>query len=441
MFASGCLDELNRRGFFPASRITDHFLDGFDLIIEHEEIPVVVYPYEWTFDMLRDAALRALEMIEVVAGFGWEFTDLHPYNILFRGARPVYVDLGSFRPLLPSRERHRAEDHHKFLKAFWRPLWLWSAGDAYLAKSILSGGEPYMPDLSWWLYRHSTLRSLSPRLSARWARRVDRWSRNGARLLHRLHLLSWFPSSLTSRLPVEILAREPGLLRKKIARLRQPLPTSWENYHKEVFQGGKPVSNERFDWLLDSIRSLDCESVTELAGNQGAFTLLMAEKTQVKTLICTDYSSGPISDFYDYCRTHADELKGVELHAAVLNFMAPAMLARTSPAPERLRSDLVVALGVLHHLILTQNFHPREILSTIAKYTRRYAIVEFMPLGLWTAQKSKPTPPWYTTDWFRGYFEEIFDVIAVEQLHPNRIAFVGCLKTAEVSKQKECLAA
>jgi hypothetical protein len=441
LFASGCLDELAKRGFFPASRLTDHVLRGFDLVVEHEEIPVVTYPYEWTFDMLRDAALAALEMIEISARFGWELSDLHPYNVLFRGAVPVYVDLGSFRPIPSGKDRRKASDHHKFLKTFWRPLALWASGDAFMAKSILSGSEPYMPDQSWWLYQHSTLRAISPRLGARWSRRLDRWARNGARLLHRTRVLSRLPRSVASRLPVEILAREPALLREKIARLPQPLPAGWENYHAEVFQGGRPVSNPRFDWLLDTIRSLDCESVTELAGNQGAFTALIAEKTQIKNLICTDYSSGPINDFYRYCRTQAPAREGVHLQGAVLNFMAPELLARTQPPSDRLRSDLVVALGVLHHLLLTQNFHPREVLSTIASYTRRYAIIEFMPLGLWTEKKSKPVPAWYTTDWFHGYFSEIFDVIAFKQLHPNRIAYVGRLKTAEAAKQQESLAA
>jgi hypothetical protein len=81
---------------------------------------------------------------------------------------------------------------------------------------------------------------------------------------------------------------------------------------------------------------------------------------------------------------------------------------------------VVVALAVLHHLILTQRFHPRDIVREIAKYTRRYVVMEFMPLGRWTEKKSKPSPPWYTTDWFRSYFTEVFDLMLEEDVAPSR---------------------
>ena len=34
------------------------------IVLEHERIPFVSYPYEWTFDMLREAALLQLEIVE-----------------------------------------------------------------------------------------------------------------------------------------------------------------------------------------------------------------------------------------------------------------------------------------------------------------------------------------------------------------------------------------
>lgn len=97
LFASGCLEELVRRNIFPASRITEYTLDGFALVVEHEVIPIVVYPHEWSFDMFRQAALVVLEVVEVAERFGWDIQDCSPYNILFKNTQPVYVDLGSFR--------------------------------------------------------------------------------------------------------------------------------------------------------------------------------------------------------------------------------------------------------------------------------------------------------------------------------------------------------
>ena len=71
-----------------------------------------------------------------------------------------------------------------------------------------------------------------------------------------------------------------------------------------------------------------------------------------------------------------------------------------------------------------------EILERLAQYTNRYVIVEFMPLGLWTAKKSKPSPDWYSTEWFQTHFAQYFNLILTEQLADNRLVFVGELKAA-----------
>ena len=34
------------------------------IVLEHERVPFVSYPYEWTFEMLRDAALLQLDIID-----------------------------------------------------------------------------------------------------------------------------------------------------------------------------------------------------------------------------------------------------------------------------------------------------------------------------------------------------------------------------------------
>jgi hypothetical protein len=121
--------------------------------------------------------------------------------------------------------------------------------------------------------------------------------------------------------------------------------------------------------------------------------------------------------------------------------MVPSGATGAPPAQDRLRSDAVIALGVLHHLILTQRFHPREILAKIASYSREYVLVEFMPLGMWTEKKSQPPPNWYTQEWFHQIFAETFDLISVEELQKNRTLFVGRLKAPAAAQQLEAPAA
>jgi len=70
--------------------------EGWSGVLEHEAVSFVSYPYEWTFSMLRDAALLQLHIIEQSIENGWTLKDATPYNFQFVGPRAVFIDIPSF---------------------------------------------------------------------------------------------------------------------------------------------------------------------------------------------------------------------------------------------------------------------------------------------------------------------------------------------------------
>src|SRR5437870_2973955 len=68
-------------------------------VLRHEPVPFVSYPYEWTFSMLKDAALLQLDLLLAALEHGLVLKDSSPYNVQFRGARPVFIDIGAFERL------------------------------------------------------------------------------------------------------------------------------------------------------------------------------------------------------------------------------------------------------------------------------------------------------------------------------------------------------
>jgi SAM-dependent methyltransferase len=67
--------------------------------LEHATVPVISYPYEWTFGMLRDAALLQLQLVEAAILEDMTLKDATPYNIQFRDGRPLFIDIASFETL------------------------------------------------------------------------------------------------------------------------------------------------------------------------------------------------------------------------------------------------------------------------------------------------------------------------------------------------------
>ena len=98
MFSNGFIRELITRKYFPETSITDYQMEGFSIILEHKRIWPVLYPQEWTFSMLKDAALMVCRTAIIAKRYGYNMRDCHGLNVLFDGANPQFIDLGSFIP-------------------------------------------------------------------------------------------------------------------------------------------------------------------------------------------------------------------------------------------------------------------------------------------------------------------------------------------------------
>jgi hypothetical protein len=108
---------------------------SWPVVLRHERIPFVSYPYEWSFSQLQDAAALHIDLLLDALGEGMTMKDGYAYNLQFRGAMPLFIDIGSFEqyrggPWAGYRQfcqtflfRHRAPDRD------WTPDPVAVAGD------------------------------------------------------------------------------------------------------------------------------------------------------------------------------------------------------------------------------------------------------------------------------------------------------------------------
>lgn len=116
--------------------------DGWSGVLKHGAIPFISYPYEWTFAMLKDAALLQLNIIEQCHENGWTLKDASPYNIQWVNARPIFIDLPSFEPWI---EGAPWIGYRQFCSMFLTPLLLRTHLDIDhlpLLRSYLDGVPP-----------------------------------------------------------------------------------------------------------------------------------------------------------------------------------------------------------------------------------------------------------------------------------------------------------
>ena len=115
-------------------------------VLEHERLPFVSYPCEWSPLMLCDAGLHTLELQQLALADGLVLKDAAPTNIVFRGSRPVFVDFLSFEEREKGDYLWRAR--HQFDACFLLPLLLnleagipiaWTLRDPVVTAAIVGG--------------------------------------------------------------------------------------------------------------------------------------------------------------------------------------------------------------------------------------------------------------------------------------------------------------
>lgn len=420
LLESGLPDALAARGLMPATRVSAETLPGSRYVIEHPRLPLVTYPYEWSFEMLRAAARCVLETNLLANDFGYELGDCQPFNVVFDGPHPRYVDLGSLELRRPGLADWGAFE--TFVRSYEYPLRIWEDGGEFIARRLLAASEQ-MSHADYGIYR--------------WP-----WVRGGAARYYQKGCHYWFRYRQLARVPPErIEMRLPRLLRGAMHRTIQSGLLPWQRVDLRKmqrwvaarrrrgprgswgdYQGGRAafVDTPRFQRVAAIVASQGLDSIVELGGNQGYFCDLLLESGAVRTALCTDADETAIDQAYLRAIR-----AGTGLRTAVLDFVNPMASPAGDPPPVRLRCDGVVALALTHHLLLSQRIPVERLLQTIARYARRFAAVEFMPLGLWDGTKAPPVPSWYRLEWFREHFAREFEITHDESLEVNRHLFCG----------------
>ena len=104
---------------FIDAKALDLDLDNVEEIIEHKKLNYVSYPYEWSFDQLKDAALHHLEFHIFLLKNEATLIDSSAYNIQFDGYKPVFIDILSIKKY---QNGEYWKGHKQFCENFLYPL-------------------------------------------------------------------------------------------------------------------------------------------------------------------------------------------------------------------------------------------------------------------------------------------------------------------------------
>jgi hypothetical protein len=411
--ASGLLEELVQEGSLVGTReveadIAEGIHGGVAAVLEHDPIPFVSYPYEWTFGMLHDAALLQLRLLRRALEAGMILKDSSPYNVQWQGAKPVFIDVGSFEQL---REGEPWAGYRQFCMLFLYPLLLQAWKDVPFQpwlRGSLDGITPH--ECRSLLSTRDLLRRGALSHVVLHERLERRYEEREADLKGELRKAG-FRKEL-------IVANIRGLERL-VGRLRwEPGGSAWSEYGLETTYSHDDAERKaRF--VADAVASERPRLVWDLGCNEGRHARIAAEGAEY--VVAMDADSLVVDRLYRALQAE-NETRILPLAVNVVD-PPPALGWRGQerrPLLERGRPDLTLALALIHHVSIGGNVPVAEFLDWLHGATRSL-VIEFVspedPMARRLLARKRPGDhPDYRADWFEQCLTERFQVVRSEQL-------------------------
>ncbi|MFO0919768.1 MAG: hypothetical protein U0872_15830 [Planctomycetaceae bacterium] len=326
---------------------------SFAGLLRHEPIPFVSYPYEWSFGMLREAALLHLRIMTKALGAGLVLKDASPYNVQFRGTQPVFIDIGSFTEQVPGEPWSA---YRQFCELMLFPLLLQAYRQVHfqpVLRAQLEGisAQQFLQWMRWrdmlrsGVFTHGWLQSLLEQ-------RSQGFSTSTVRELR----VSGFQTSFIEQMLKKLTAL--------VERLEwSPPRTQWTEYNDAL----PHVADDRrikMEFVRQVCQQKPRRLVWDIGCNDGCYSRIAGESAT--TVVGMDQDHGCIDRLYRQSRTDG---------APVLPLCVD--LANQSPGQgwrgrerrrleERGRPDLVLCLGLIHHLVLSANIPLPEVMDWLS---------------------------------------------------------------------------
>jgi hypothetical protein len=326
-------------------------------------IPFISYAWEWSFDMLKDAALLTLDIQSRALKYGLSLKDANTYNIQFLNGSPLLIDSLSFEFY---DEKKPWIAYRQFCEQFLAPLLLMHYRKLPLHELSLAYPEgiplltasrllPFRSKFSIHCYLHIHLNA-----------RVSRHSpgRSGKPVLFNRKKMDDLISSL--RLLVNSLHLNES-------------PSTWSAYYEEASQRNNYLPEKKEiinDWIKKILPEIN--NASDLGANDGEFSRLFANRGI--PCLAADLDPNCINRLY----LQVKKENNTYLHPLIMDLSnpSPSIGVNNSERPsflERGSRDAVMALALIHHLAIGKNIPLDKVATMFSGLCKKWLIIEFVP--------------------------------------------------------------
>jgi hypothetical protein len=339
-------------------------LQGWEAALTHERLEPITFPYEWTFSMLKDAALLHLDLELDALADGFTTKDATPFNVQFDGAQPMFIDIGSFERVVDGQPWI---GYGQFCEMFLNPL-LVQAYCGIEARHTLRGST----------------RGLTPGVTVK---ALPRKARMRPSVFSHVVLHAWAQrryqdsdADVASELKRAGMGRavvvaQVRKLRSLVASLDwDPQGSTWSDYgdrsHYESAELGlKAAFVERV--AAQRHRRL----VVDVGANDGTF--VEPVRASSNRVVALDGDSVVVDRLYRRLHAAGDR----QVTPMCVDFSDPSggigwAGRQRTPLFDRIKADLVLLLAVVHHVVISDSVPLPQFMQAVRELADE-AVLEF----------------------------------------------------------------
>lgn len=375
-----------------------------EIVIQPEQIPFITYPFEWSFNQYKEAALLTLKLQKYCLEHDFSLKDASAFNVTFHKGKAVFIDTLSFdfyEENLPWRA------YKQFITHFLGPLVLAHYHGAQSLKlmsnfidgipvKMLSSMLPFKTKLNPFLYSNI-------HLLAKFEGKHNEDYKGEAK-----------HSKLSKKAQLNIITS----LYDYIKKLSLKEHSEWGNYYDKTNYTDSAFT-EKAKIIDKWVNRLNAESIIDIGGNDGTFVRQINRNFKL-ALVC-DIDNNAVDFNYKTLKSHKE------------SNMLPFVLDALNPSPavgfenkernsfiDRIRifaPDVSLVLAVIHHMSLSGNVPFGMSAHFFASFSK-HLIIEFpkredswVQRLLNTKGEFKAHFDFYTIDNFEKCYLNHFDLI------------------------------
>jgi precorrin-6B methylase 2 len=339
--------------------------NGWALVLEHEAIPFISYPYEWCFSQLKDAALLQIDLLLRGLDEGVILKDASAFNVQWRGVHPTFIDIPSF-------ERWQAGDpwvgYRQFCQMFVNPLLLQAYKDIPFQAWLRGSIDGIAPE------QCRNLMSFRDRLRPGVLAHVVLHARAQAAAGGRGDVKQ---SLRAAGFSADLIQRNARGLRSLIEGLEWKRSTSvWANYAAQNSYADQD-RDAKIAFVREVVASRPRRLVWDLGCNTGTFARVAAEHAD--QVIAMDADHLAVERLYRGLKQ--EQVSNILPLVVNLADLPPALGWRgkeRKDLTQRGRPDLTLCLALLHHMVIGANIPLEEFVDWLSSAVGGDLVIEFV---------------------------------------------------------------